>query len=80
MDIKTVAVAGTGMMGPGIAAISALAGRDTIVVSRRMDSAAAGVESAKNSIGWLKENGLAKADTADAALGRFQATDDPAKH
>jgi 3-hydroxyacyl-CoA dehydrogenase len=37
MDIKQVAVIGTGMMGPGIAAVVALAGYDVTLIGRRAD-------------------------------------------
>lgn len=46
MNIEKVAVIGAGMMGPGIAAVVALAGFDVTLVGRRPDRVADGVKSA----------------------------------
>ena len=43
MDVRRVAVAGTGLMGPGIAATFALAGCEAVMVSRTAENAAKGV-------------------------------------
>ena len=77
MDVRRVAVAGTGMMGPGIAATFALAGREAIIVSRTPENAARGVAMAQSLVSKLAENGLAEPDTAKAALSRFRPATDP---
>jgi len=77
MDVRRVAVAGTGLMGPGIAATFALAGCEAIVVSRTAENAAKGVETAKGLIATLEKNGLADSGQAKAAAGRFSASASP---
>jgi 3-hydroxybutyryl-CoA dehydrogenase len=68
MDLRRVAVAGTGMMGPGIAATFALAGRQATIVSRTPEGAAKGVATARSLIEILATNGLADPTQArDAA-------------
>ncbi|HTX54761.1 MAG TPA: 3-hydroxyacyl-CoA dehydrogenase NAD-binding domain-containing protein [Candidatus Baltobacteraceae bacterium] len=71
MNVRRVAVAGTGMMGPGIALTFALAGREAIVVSRTAENAAKGVATAKSLIDKLLENGLTDAAQAKAAKARL---------
>lgn len=65
MDLRRIAVAGTGMMGPGIAATFALAGRQATIVSRTPEGASKGVATARSFIEILAANGL-----ADPAQGR----------
>jgi 3-hydroxybutyryl-CoA dehydrogenase len=77
MDVRRVAVAGTGMMGPGIAATFALAGKDAVIVSRTADGAAKGVATAQGLIATLAKNGLADGTQAKAAQGRFSTSHDP---
>jgi 3-hydroxybutyryl-CoA dehydrogenase len=77
MEVRRVAVAGTGMMGPGIAATFALAGYEAIIVSRTAENAAKGVASAQSLISKLAENGLAEADKVEAARLRFSPSTDP---
>lgn len=77
MEIKATAVAGTGMMGPGIAAVFAAAGKKAIMVSRRLDSAKAGVEKAREVIRWMAENALMDSAEADDAAGLLRASDSP---
>ena len=77
MDVRRVAVAGTGMMGPGIAATFALAGKEAVIVSRTAEGAAKGVTSAKGLIAKMMENGLADPTQAKAAQGRFTPSSDP---
>ncbi|MBI4840653.1 MAG: hypothetical protein HY803_06190, partial [candidate division NC10 bacterium] len=64
MEVRHIAVAGTGMMGPGIAAIFALAGRRATVVSRTPEGAARGVATARSLIAQLAANDLADPDQA----------------
>lgn len=77
MDVRQVAVAGTGMMGPGIAAIFALAGRQATIVSRTPEGAAGGVATAKSIIQQLAANDLADPDQAKEAQGRLTPSTDP---
>jgi 3-hydroxybutyryl-CoA dehydrogenase len=76
VSIQRVAVAGTGMMGPGIAAIFALAGREAVLVSRTLEGARRGVASAGETIAVLVQNGLADRDAGEAARGRLKASAD----
>jgi 3-hydroxybutyryl-CoA dehydrogenase len=77
MDVHHVAVAGTGMMGPGIAATFALAGRQVTIVSRTAENAAKGVATAKSLIEVLAKNGLADPAQAKEAAGRLSPSTDP---
>jgi 3-hydroxybutyryl-CoA dehydrogenase len=76
MDVRKVTVAGTGMMGPGIAATYALAGRQVTIVSRTAEGAARGVATAKSLIQQLATNDLAEPEQAREAEGNlFPSTD-----
>jgi len=77
MDVRRVAVAGTGMMGPGIAATFALAGKEVVIVSRTTEGAANGVATAQGLIGKMVENALADPAKAKAAQARFTPSTDP---
>jgi 3-hydroxybutyryl-CoA dehydrogenase len=77
MDVKRVAVAGTGMMGPGIAATYALAGKEAVIVSRTAEGAAKGIATAQGLIAALVANGLADPAQAKAAQARFSASHNP---
>ncbi len=77
MDIRTVAVAGTGMMGPGIGATYALAGHDLIMVSRTAENAAKGAANVKSLLGALADNGLADPAAAKSAMGRLTTSTSP---
>lgn len=77
MDVRHVAVAGTGMMGPGIAATFALAGRQVTIVSRTSEGASKGVATAKSLIEVLAKNGLADPAQAKEAPGRLSPSTDP---
>ena len=77
MDVRHVAVAGTGMMGPGIAATFALGGREAIIVSRTAENAAKGVAAAQGLIDKLTENGLAEPGQAKAAKARLTPSTSP---
>ena len=58
MNIQRVAVIGTGMMGPGIAAVVALAGYDVTLIGERPDWAADGVAKSLAVMDQLLANGL----------------------
>lgn len=77
MDVRRVAVAGTGMMGPGIAATFALAGKEVVVVSRTPEGAAKGIATAQGLIATMAENGLAEPANAASAKARFMTSTDP---
>ena len=61
------AVIGTGMMGPGIAAVLTLAGIRTHLVSRSLERADQGVSKAHSLIDQLAESELASLEQAEAA-------------
>ncbi len=77
MDIRHVAVAGTGMMGPGIAATFALAGCQATIVSRTPEGASKGVATAKSLIEILASNGLADPAQAEDTVARLAPSTDP---
>lgn len=58
MHIEKVAVIGTGMMGPGIAAVVALAGFDVTLIGERPDWAEDGVKKAHTLMDQLLDNEL----------------------
>lgn len=68
-DKNTVAVVGAGLMGPGIAACAALAGRPVVLTDTTMACAEAGAERARVNIRQLLANGLAEPAQAEAAEG-----------
>ncbi len=68
MNIERVAVIGTGTMGPGIAAVVALAGCDVTLIGERMDWAADGIRRARDIMDVLLANELTTADAV--ALGK----------
>ncbi len=76
MEIRRVAVAGTGMMGPGIAATFALGGREATIVSRTSEGAAKGVATARSLIEVLTKNGLADPGQAKEAAQRLTSSAD----
>lgn len=68
----TATVIGTGMMGPGIAVSLARGGLRVTLLSRREDSAQAGLEKARSQLALLAEHGLidpARAGAAREKLG-----------
>jgi 3-hydroxybutyryl-CoA dehydrogenase len=69
--IRTAAVIGTGMMGPGIAATLALGGVRPTILSRTEDGATKGVESARAQLRILAENGLAELTEVRDAFDRL---------
>jgi 3-hydroxybutyryl-CoA dehydrogenase len=65
---RSVAVIGTGMMGPGIAATLALGGVRATILSRTEENAAKGVDAARAQLRVLADNGLAElGETRDAS-------------
>jgi len=77
MDIAEAVVIGTGTMGPGIAAVLALAGAPTTLVSRTEAGAAKGLATARALIRQLEENELASGDRSAEARDRLAGATDP---
>jgi 3-hydroxybutyryl-CoA dehydrogenase len=71
MDIRNVAIGGTGMMGPGIAATFALARRWVTIVSRTRENAERAVATAKSLIEQLAVNDLAERQQSEDAKTRL---------
>lgn len=69
---EKVVVVGVGMMGSGIAAVSALSGNDTTLVDVDSQRAASGVERARVNVAQLAEGGLASAEAAGSAGARLR--------
>jgi 3-hydroxybutyryl-CoA dehydrogenase len=67
MDIKQVAVIGTGMMGPGIAAVVALAGYDVTLIGRQADRTEDGVKKAHALMDQSLKNDLTTANAVARA-------------
>lgn len=72
---KQVLIVGTGMMGRGIAAVSSLAGNQTVLIHFDKDKAALGVNAAIEHILELKENGLATEEQAKNAIQSLSCSD-----
>ena len=66
--LRTAAVIGTGMMGPGIAVTLAVGGLSTRILSRTPEGAARGLAKALEQIRVLADNGLATPERAGRAL------------
>ena len=76
MERKNVVIIGAGLMGSGIAAISALAGNATILVDKNIEAGEKGVAGAKRNILTLLDNALATAEDAQKAEKLLSATND----
>jgi 3-hydroxybutyryl-CoA dehydrogenase len=72
--LRTAAVIGTGMMGPGIAATLALGGVRATIVSRTEESATKGLAAAHAQLRVLAENGLAELLQVRDAIDRLTAS------
>ena len=72
--ITTVGVAGSGIMGSGIAEVAALAGFDVIIRSRRASSADKAMGRVVKSLSGQVEKGKLSADDRDSAVGRIRTT------
>jgi len=71
-----VAILGVGMMGPGIAACSALAGHPTVLIGRDPERAAHGVEAACANIKQLSEHDLVDAGRAEEGVALISGSSD----
>ena len=72
--LRTAAVIGTGMMGPGIAATLAMGGVHTTILSRTEEGAAKGLAAARAQLRVLAENGLAEMVEIRDAVDRLTAS------
>ena len=75
-EVKKIGVLGAGMMGAGIACVSAAAGIDVVLLDRDVPTAQAGKGHAAGVQGRLVEKGRLARDEADAILARIYPTDD----
>lgn len=73
-DFPSAAVIGTGMMGPGIAAVLALGGVRSAIVSRTAEGAAEGLRAAQRSVELLRANGLATDAAAAWAVANLSSS------
>ncbi len=76
MDIKNVAVIGTGMMGPGIAAVVAVAGFDVTLIGTRPERADEGVKKAHAVMDQLLKSDLTTASAVARAKPAVRGTAD----
>jgi 3-hydroxybutyryl-CoA dehydrogenase len=72
--LRTAAVIGTGMMGPGIAATLAMGGVHATILSRTEEGAAKGLAAARAQLRVLAENGLAEMVEIRDAVDRLTAS------
>lgn len=74
-----VVIIGAGLMGSGIAAVSALAGNATVMVEQNRQLSERGIKNAGASIKELCENGLVEKTAAERAYALLSANEDMAK-
>jgi 3-hydroxybutyryl-CoA dehydrogenase len=74
LDIKSVGIAGSGMMGAGIAEVAAKAGFDVILRGRSQASADKAVSKLTKSLGGQVDKGKLSAEERDDALSRVRTT------
>ena len=75
-NFRTAAIIGTGMMGPGIAAILGLGGVEATILSRTAERAEKGLAKARSLLDVLKENELAGSDVHEWAVEHIQSSAD----
>jgi 3-hydroxybutyryl-CoA dehydrogenase len=73
--IKTVGIVGSGIMGSGIAEVTAKAGFDVVLRSRKQETADATVAKLEKSLARQVEKGRLSEEDAAAALSRVRGTD-----
>jgi len=76
LDIKSVGVAGTGMMGAGIAEVAAKAGFDVVIRGRTQAAADAALGRLSKSLTFQVNKGKLATEHVEAMLGRVRATTD----
>lgn len=74
--VRKVGILGAGMMGAGIALVSAQAGIDVVLIDRDVPSAEKGKGYSVKVLGKAVERGSLSQDAADAILARILPTDD----
>ena len=77
--MQLIGIVGCGLMGSGIAEVSARAGLDVTVVESHDDAAAAGRRRIESSLARAVRNGKLEEAVADDALGRIRVTTDLAE-
>ncbi len=75
-QVKKLGVLGAGMMGAGVAYVSAMAGMDVVLIDATLESAEKGKAYAAKSLAKEVEKGRRKQEQADAILGRIKPTVD----
>jgi 3-hydroxyacyl-CoA dehydrogenase/enoyl-CoA hydratase/3-hydroxybutyryl-CoA epimerase len=75
-EFKKIGVLGAGMMGAGIALVSAQAGVDVILIDRDVESAAKGKSYSETVLGKQSARGTISCDKVDTTLARITPTDD----
>jgi 3-hydroxyacyl-CoA dehydrogenase/enoyl-CoA hydratase/3-hydroxybutyryl-CoA epimerase len=75
-EFKKIGVLGAGMMGAGIALVSAQAGVDVILIDRDVESAARGKSYSETVLGKQSARGTISHDKVDMTLARITPTDD----
>jgi len=75
-EFKKVGVLGAGMMGAGIALVSAQAGVDVVLIDRDVETATKGKSYSQTVFGKQISRGSMAQDKADAILARITPTDD----
>lgn len=78
-EFKKIGVLGAGMMGAGIALVSAQAGVDVILIDRDTESASKGKSYSETVLGKQVARGILTQDKADSVLARITPTDDFSK-
>jgi 3-hydroxyacyl-CoA dehydrogenase / enoyl-CoA hydratase / 3-hydroxybutyryl-CoA epimerase len=75
-EFKKIGVLGAGMMGAGIALVSAQAGVDVVLIDRDLESATKGKAYSENVLGKQIARGNMTQDKVDAIVARITPTDD----
>jgi 3-hydroxybutyryl-CoA dehydrogenase len=75
MDISTVGIVGSGIMGAGLAEVAARSGFEVVVRSRRLDGAEAVVNTVTASLDRQVAKGKLESEARDDAIGRLRVTD-----
>jgi 3-hydroxyacyl-CoA dehydrogenase/enoyl-CoA hydratase/3-hydroxybutyryl-CoA epimerase len=78
-EVKKLGVLGAGMMGAGIAYVSAKAGIEVVLIDRDVPTAEKGKSYSTKAEGKLLEKGKTSQDKIDAVLARITPTDDFAR-
>ncbi len=74
--VRKIGVLGAGMMGAGIASVSAQAGMDVVLIDRSVEDAARGKEGIRRSLDKRVQKGRMSPQAAEQSLNRIMATVD----